>query len=133
MRSLHRSSAALVLLALLALPWPAATQAAALTPYTLQAFTDAQNAGQPIVVFVHAAWCITCRRQQPVLETLTKEPAFAGVLVLVVNYDKDKDTLRALGVTDRSTLIAYNGKTERTRASFVTDAAAIRALFERAL
>jgi thiol-disulfide isomerase/thioredoxin len=133
MHSFRRSFAALVVVALLALPGPGASEAASLTPFTPQAFSDAQTAGQPIVVFVHAAWCITCRRQQPVLETLSKDPAFAGVLVLVVNYDKDKDTLRALGVTDRSTLIAYNGKTERTRSSFVTDAAAIRTLFDRAL
>jgi thiol-disulfide isomerase/thioredoxin len=133
MISLRRSSVALLVLVLMAGLWPVWAGAASLTPYSPQAFAEAQTAGKPIVVFVHAAWCITCRRQQPVLETLTKEPAFANVLVLVVNYDKDKDTLRALGVADRSTLIAFNGTTERTRSSFVTDAAAIRALFERAL
>ena len=80
--------------------WPAWAGAASLTPDSPHAFAEAQIAGKPIVVFVHAAWCITCRRQQPVLEMLTKEPAFANVLVLVVNYDKDKDTRRALGVAD---------------------------------
>jgi histidinol phosphatase-like enzyme len=41
--------------------------------------------------------------------------------------------LRELNVADRSTLVAFNGKAERKRASFVTDPAAIRALFESAL
>ena len=83
-------------------------------------------------MFVHAGWCITCRRQQPVLEELTKDPAFAGVSVFVVDYG-DKATLKELSVSDRSTLVAYKGGSERKRLSFVTDAKEIRALFESAL
>lgn len=112
---------------------PMLAGAAPMTPYTKQVFADAQSAGKPIVLFVHASWCVTCRRQQPIVEGLTKDPAFADVLVLVVNYDRDKETLKELGVTDRSTLVAFKGKTERKRSSFVTDAAAIKALFESAL
>jgi thiol-disulfide isomerase/thioredoxin len=108
---------------------PGTPLAAPMEPFSKEAFARAQNADQPIVVFVHAGWCVTCRRQQPVLERLTKEAEFADVLVLVVDYDKDKATLRELNVTDRSTLVAYRGKTERKRSSFVTDAEAIRALF----
>jgi thiol-disulfide isomerase/thioredoxin len=123
--------APLVLMTVLGLlPSPAA--AAPPTAYSKQAFVDAQNAGRSIVVFVHASWCITCRRQQPVIDRLSQEPAFADVLVLVVDYDRDKATLRELGIADRSTLVAYRGKDERKRASFVTDAGAIRSLFESA-
>src|SRR5262245_38431071 len=107
--------------------------AAPMSPYSKQAFAEAQEAGKPIVVFVHAGWCITCRRQEPILKQLTGEPAFSGVMIFVVDYDKDKTTLRELNVADRSTLVAFNGKTERKRSSFVTDPAAIRTLFESAL
>jgi thioredoxin 1 len=69
----------------------------------------------------------------PVIEQLTKDPKFSDVTVLVVDYDKDKETLKELKVADRSTLVAFKGKTERQRSSFVTDAAKIRALFESAL
>ncbi len=112
---------------------PASSPAAPMATYSKQAFVDAQNAGKPIVVFVHAAWCVTCRKQEPTLKQLTTEPAFAQVVVFVVDYDKDKPTLRELNVSDRSTLVAFNGKTERTRSSFVTDPTAIRALFASAL
>jgi len=45
----------------------------------------------------------------------------------------DKATLKELNVTDRSTLLAFHGKRERTRSSFSTDPAEIRALFSSAL
>ena len=67
------------------------------------------------------------------IEQLTKDEKFSGVTVLVVDYDKDKDTLRKLKIADRSTLVAYKGEAEKKRSSFVTDAAEIRALFESAL
>jgi hypothetical protein len=69
----------------------------------------------------------------PVIEQLTKDPKFSDVTVLVVDYDKDKETLKELKVADRSTLVAFKGKTERQRSSFVTDPAKIRGLFESAL
>jgi thiol-disulfide isomerase/thioredoxin len=116
----------------LALLLPAVTTAAPMVPYSREAFARAQGAGKPVVVFVHAGWCITCRRQQPVLEELTKDPAFAGVSVFVVDY-ADKAALKELNVPDRSTLVAYKGGSERKRLSFVTDAKEIRALFESAL
>ena len=35
---------------------PATAGAAPMTPYSKASFVDAQNAGKPIVVFVHASW-----------------------------------------------------------------------------
>ncbi|HXH84658.1 MAG TPA: thioredoxin family protein [Candidatus Tectomicrobia bacterium] len=125
-RSLAAPLLAVLLCAVLAAP----AAAGPMTPYDRQAFLAAREAGRPVVVFVHAAWCVTCRRQQPVLEKLARDPAFADVVVFVVNYDRDKDALRELGIADRSTLVAYRGADERRRASFVTDEAQIRALFE---
>ena len=120
-----------LMLALVLLPAP--SPAAPMSAYSKQAFADAQTAGKPIVVFVHAGWCITCRKQEPILKQLTAEPAFSDVVIFVVDYDKDKATLRELNVAERSTLVAFNGKTERKRSSFVTDPAAIRSIFESAL
>lgn len=67
------------------------------------------------------------------IEQLTKDPKFSDVTVLVVDYDKGKETLKELKIADRSTLVAYKGKAEKKRSSFVTDPAEIRALFESAL
>jgi len=112
----------------------AAAPPAPLVEYSKTAFTAAQAENRPIVVFVHASWCITCRRQQPIVQELASEPAFKGksLVVFVVDF-ADKATLKELNVADRSTLVAFHGKTERARSSFVTDPAELRGLFSSAL
>lgn len=130
---LHRPMRAAVVLVVTAWLLPAVVLGGEITTYSKQAFQAAQDAGKPIVVFVNASWCVTCRKQRPVVDALMKDPAFAKATVFVVDYDKEKDTLRELGVRDRSTLIAFSGKTERARSSFVTDPDKIRALFDSAL
>jgi hypothetical protein len=67
-----------------------------------------------------------------VIKELSADAAFAAVQVFTVDY-ADKATLRELKVTERSTLIAFKGKTERSRSSFETDPKAIRAIFESAV
>lgn len=122
----------LVVLSLAALVLIAAAPAPPLRAWSKADFVKAQEAGQPVVVFVHASWCITCRRQEPIVRQLLSDPTFKTVTVFVVDY-ADKATLKELNVTERSTLVAFHGKTERTRSSFVTDPAEIRALFSSAL
>lgn len=66
------------------------------------------------------------------IKQLSTDPAFTNVQVFVVDYG-DKPTLRELGVTERSTLVAFKGRKERARSSFETDPAAIRAIFANSL
>lgn len=105
-----------------------------LVEYSKTAFAAAQAENRPIVVFVHASWCITCRRQQPIVQELASDGAFKSknLVVFVVDFG-DKATLKELNVTDRSTLVAFHGRTERGRSSFVTDPAELRGLFSSAL
>jgi thioredoxin 1 len=121
-----------VVLLLAALVLVAAAPAPPLQAWSKPAFTAAQEAGQPLVVFVHASWCVTCRKQEPILRQLLSDPTFKTVTVFVVDY-ADKTTLKELSVTDRSTLVAFHGKSERARSSFSTDPGEIRALFSSAL
>jgi thiol-disulfide isomerase/thioredoxin len=128
----------LVLTALLLILGSMSLAAAAPPPplveYSKPAFAAAQAENRPIVVFVHASWCITCRRQQPIVQELASDNAFKGknLVVFVVDFG-DKATLKELNVADRSTLVAFHGTTERARSSFVTDPAEIRGLFSSAL
>jgi thiol-disulfide isomerase/thioredoxin len=105
-----------------------------LVEYSKAAFATAQAENRPIVVFVHASWCITCRRQQPIVQQLASDDAFKSknLVVFMVDFG-DKATLKELNVTDRSTLVAFHGKTERGRSSFVTDPGELRGLFTSAL
>jgi thioredoxin len=122
----------LIVLSLAALVLVAAAPTPPFHAWSKTAFTAAQDAGQPVVVFVHASWCITCRKQEPILRQLISDPALKTVTVFVVDYS-DKATLKELNVVDRSTLVAFHGKTERGRSSFVTDPAELRALVSSAL
>ncbi len=112
---------------------PVLSWAGSVAKYNKRVLEQAQDAGKPIIVFVTASWCPNCRAQQPIVDTLTKDPAFSDAVLFVVDYDSEKQALRDLNVTMQSTLIAFRGKTERKRSTAVTDPEEIRALFQSAL
>jgi thioredoxin 1 len=53
--------------------------------------------------------------------------------VFRADFDKDKDLLKEMKVAKQGTLIAFKGKSEKTRTVGDTDEAAIRKVFEAAL
>ncbi len=106
---------------------------AAIRPFSTAAFQAAQTHGQPILVDAHADWCPTCRAQAPTLSAISKDPAFARLVILKLDYDHQDQEKRALGIRHQSTLIAFAGSRESGRATGITDPAAIRALAATAL
>jgi thiol-disulfide isomerase/thioredoxin len=110
-----------------------AVEAAEWKPFDEAAFTQAKKDGKPILVDIFAAWCPTCRAQKPILEQLTAKPEFKDLLVLVVDFDTQKDAVRAFKATSQSTLIAYDGESEKSRTVGDTDPASIEALLKSAL
>jgi thioredoxin 1 len=103
------------------------------TPFTTAAFQDAEKAGKPILVEIHASWCPTCKAQMPILGKLTAEPAFSNMVVLRVDFDDQKDIVRAFGAQTQSTLIVYKGDKEVGRSVGDTNADSIAALLGKAL
>jgi len=89
---------------------PVLSWAGSVAKYNKRVLEQAQDAGKPIIVFVTASWCPNCRAQQPIVDTLTKDPAFSDAVLFVVDYDSEKQALRDLNVTMQSTLIAFRGK-----------------------
>jgi thiol-disulfide isomerase/thioredoxin len=122
-----------VLVAAVLLSSPLAALGAQVHTYNKDAFQQAQATGKPIIVFVTASWCPNCRKQQPVVDTMSKDPAFNDAVVFVIDFDSDKQALKDFNVLMQSTLIAFKGKTERARSTAVTDPEALRALFQKAL
>ena len=96
-------------------------------------FEAAQAAGKSILLHVAATWCETCEAQRVVIEKLEKDPAFKDLLVLVIDFDKQKDVMRSFGVSQRSTLIAFKGKTEMGRMTGNTTLPVIKAVMTKAL
>ena len=117
---------ALALLA--AAPASAAEQAT----YSPAALASAQAAGKPVIVDVTATWCSTCAAQKPIVQSLLKQPRFKDLVLLHVDFDKQKAALRKLNVREQSTFVVYKGKQEVGRSTGDTDKASIQALFDKA-
>jgi thioredoxin 1 len=122
---------ALLMLGLLAAGVTGARAATEL-PFTQQAFTAAQTAGQPILVHIWASWCPTCKAQAPTLSAIEADPANKALVVYKVDFDAQKDVVTALGARVQSTLIAFHGAAEKARSSGMIDPDAIKALVAKA-
>lgn len=96
-----------------------------LKPYEADNFPKVVAAG-PVIVHVHADWCPVCKVQRPTLASLANDPKLAKVSFVVVNFDKDKDFLKANKVANQSVIVVFKGGKEVARLSGVTDAAKIR-------
>ena len=101
--------------------------------YEAKAFQAALEAGKPILVHVTAPWCAECRAQKPIVAALAAQPEYKLLLIFDVDFDTQKDALRALKIQKQSTLVIYKGKAEVTRAVGITRHEAIEAVFKKAL
>lgn len=117
----------------LSIPVAIALPALAATKFTPAGLADAQKLGKPILVEVSAPWCPTCKAQKAVLSSLEKQPRFANYIKLEVDFDTQKDALKALGATMQSTLIVYKGQKEMGRLVGDSKQESIEALLAKAL
>jgi thioredoxin 1 len=108
-----------------------AAQAATVAPFTEQAFKSAQADGQPILVDISATWCPTCAQQKPIIDRLAATPAFAKLVILHVDFDTQKDVVRAMGARTQSTLIVFHGATLKGVSVGDTDPDSIKALLDK--
>jgi thioredoxin 1 len=122
----RRSFAAISFAIVIAAAHPAV--AAEFKPFDRATFDAAQKAGRPILVEVNAWWCPVCASQTKTIRSTVITPAYAKLLVLRINYDKQKSEWQAFGVQKQSTLIAFKGGRELGRVSYITDKAQIQAL-----
>ena len=104
----------------------ATTLALDIKPYSVQALSAEQQAGKPVSLHFHANWCPTCRAQEKIFQQWKGDASVPGTL-LVVDYDKEKELKKQLGVRTQSTLIAYRGSVEKARVAGETDADKLRA------
>jgi thioredoxin 1 len=102
-------------------------------PFDQKTFDRLNSDGKPILVAVHADWCTTCKAQEQVLSSLVQRPGFRSLSLLRVDFDSQKDMLRAFHVIDRSTLIVFRGGKEVGRLTGATSTPVIEALLQKAL
>ncbi|HEX5126207.1 MAG TPA: thioredoxin family protein [Rhodocyclaceae bacterium] len=102
-------------------------------PFDQATFDALQRGGKPTLVMIHADWCPTCKAQDPLLFDLLKQPQNAVITPLRVDFDKQKNIVRAFKVTMQSTLIVFKGGKEVGRSTGDTSRAGIAALLKKAV
>ncbi len=102
-------------------------------PFNQAQYDQAVAAGKPVVVYLHADWCPTCRAQQPIVDKLSKEPQLKDVTIFVADFDKETALEKALKVNQQSTFVVFKQGHEVTRSTGQTQEKAIRATLEQAL
>lgn len=107
--------------------------APALAAFGTANFTEALEAGAPVVVHIDATWCPTCRAQKPILKKLLAEPRFQSVRAFELDYDTEKDTMRKLEAPDRSTILVFKAGKEVARSVGDTSEETIAALIAKGL
>ena len=103
------------------------------TKYSASALVEAQKAGRPILVEIHAPWCPTCKAQAPILDKLLSSDRYKAFVTLTMDFDTQKDDVKAVKATMQSTLIVYKGDKEIGRSAGDTNPASIEALLAKAL
>lgn len=101
--------------------------------FEAKAFADAQKAGKPILVAIHAPWCPICAAQKPILSELMADAKFKDLIYFTIDFDSQKDLVRQFGAQKQSTLIAFHGSTERTRSVGDSKRESITALVNKTL
>ncbi len=101
--------------------------------FTPAALAEAQKMGRPILVEITAPWCPTCKAQKPILDKLFSSDKFKSFVMLEMDFDTQKDDLRAMKAQMQSTLIVFKGSEEVGRSAGDTNAASIEALLAKAL
>ncbi len=108
-----------VFLAMLALAALSAAPARAfeIQPYAKDAAQAAIASGKPVVIEVYASWCPICQSQASAVEAMKAEPAYKDLAFFRVDFDAQKEVVKALH-SPRATLITYRGGKEVSRASW---------------
>ncbi|GAB5389420.1 MAG: hypothetical protein Alpg2KO_23880 [Alphaproteobacteria bacterium] len=83
--------------------------------YTADSLSALKADEKTILVDVSADWCSTCKKQHVILEELRADPALADVTFVRVDFDDDKDFIKANRIPRQSTILIYGGDEELGR------------------
>ena len=101
--------------------------------FDAKAFADAQKAGRPILIAIHASWCPTCKAQAPILSELRADPKFKDLTYFMIDFDSQKDLVNRFGARMQSTLITFKGDKEEGRSVGDTKRDSIYALVGKSI
>lgn len=114
----------LAVLFLAAFPLQAAL-AAAPAEFSDTAFATAQAQGRTIVVETYAPWCLPCRIQSPILDSLRSRDPFKQVLVLRIGERTPSPIWKRLRLNGFGTLVVFKGNREMSRGNPTSESAVV--------
>jgi len=79
-------------------------------PFTQEKFDALQQAGEVVLIDVHATWCSTCAKQQELLTQYREQNPDKNFYILEVDFDGQKDIVRQFRAPRQSTLLLYSGE-----------------------
>jgi thioredoxin-like negative regulator of GroEL len=104
------------------------SRAAEFEEFDASAFAAAQSQGRPVLLDVSAWWCPVCASQNATIKQTVGSAAYAKLLILHIDFDRQEAIWRGFDVVKQATLIGFKGKHEVGRLEFVTDKDQIESL-----
>jgi thioredoxin 1 len=80
------------------------------TPFSEQAFKQAQANNEIVLIDVYASWCPTCQKQSAVLADYFQQHPTSQIKVFVVDFDEQKEWVTYFKAPRQSTLILFKGQ-----------------------
>lgn len=78
-------------------------------PFSLDTFEALQKQGETVLVHISAPWCGSCQRQKQVLAEYQQQYPDAGLHILNVDYDTQKQWVTYFKAPYQSTLVLFSG------------------------
>lgn len=78
--------------------------------FTQERFEALQSEGALVLLDVFADWCPTCAKQQEVLRSYQEEHPDVPLHILQIDFDEQKEWVKAFRAPRQSTLILYRGE-----------------------
>jgi thioredoxin-like negative regulator of GroEL len=104
------------------------SRAAEFKEFDASAFAAAESQGRPVLLDVSAWWCPVCASQNATIKQTVGAAAYAKLLILHIDFDRQEAIWRGFDVVKQATLIGFKGKREVGRLEFVTDKDQIKSL-----
>lgn len=104
------------------------------TPYSADVLAAAKASGKPYLLDYFAPWCSTCRAQERVVSNLVNSSdKYDAIKIIRVDWDtyRSQPIAKQNGVTNRSTLILFNGDVELGRLEWDARKSVIQGLLDK--
>lgn len=95
-------------------------------------FDYAQHNGRRVMLVIGSRWDPTGQSGFWAMDNIARDMLYPDVIFFRVDFNRQKDVLRALGVYDDSTVIVFRGTQERGRVSGEIDEEGMRRLLDSA-